>query len=60
MSPAARPRKKYILETTGNGIGVFDSDNDGLLDVYVANGTTLDGDGRAQRRPDICIGTSGR
>ncbi len=37
--------KKYILETTGNGIAVFDSDNDGLLDVYVANGTTLDGDG---------------
>ncbi len=37
--------KKYILETTGNGIAVFDSDNDGLLDVYVASGTTLDGDG---------------
>ncbi len=37
--------KKYILETTGNGVAVFDSDNDGLLDVYVANGTTLDRDG---------------
>ncbi len=37
--------KKYILETTGSGIAVFDIDNDGLLDVYVANGTTLDGDG---------------
>src|SRR5688572_1704122 len=37
--------KKYILETTGNGIAVFDSDNDGLLDVYMASGTTLDGDG---------------
>src|SRR5688572_21388327 len=37
--------KKYILETTGNGVAVFDSDNDGLLDVYLANGTTLDGDG---------------
>jgi hypothetical protein len=37
--------KQYILETTGNGVAVFDSDNDGLLDVYVANGTTLDGDG---------------
>ena len=24
---------------------MFDSDNDGLLDVYVASGTTLDGDG---------------
>ena len=37
--------KKYILETTGSGIAMFDIDNDGLLDVYVANGTTLDGDG---------------
>lgn len=37
--------KKYILETTGNGIAVFDSDNDGLLDIFLANGTTLDGDG---------------
>jgi hypothetical protein len=37
--------KKYILETTGSGVAVFDSDNDGLLDVYLANGTTLDGDG---------------
>lgn len=37
--------KKYILETTGNGIAVFDSDNDGLLDVYLPNGMTLDGDG---------------
>src|SRR5688572_11621608 len=37
--------KKYILETTGNGVAVFDSDNDGLLDVYFANGTTLNGDG---------------
>lgn len=37
--------KKYILETTGNGIAVFDTDNDGLLDVFAANGTTLDGEG---------------
>ena len=37
--------KKYILETTGNGVALFDSDNDGLLDVFVSNGTTLDGDG---------------
>ena len=37
--------KKYILETTGNGVALFDADNDGLLDVFLANGTTLDGDG---------------
>jgi hypothetical protein len=37
--------KKYILETTGNGVAVFDVDNDGLMDVFIANGTTLDGEG---------------
>ena len=36
--------KKYILETTGNGVAIFDFDNDGLMDVYVANATTLDGE----------------
>jgi len=40
-----RDAKKYILETTGNGAAIFDFDNDGLMDIYVANGTTLDGDG---------------
>src|SRR6266436_10146504 len=24
--------KKYILETTGNGVAIFDFDNDGLMD----------------------------
>jgi hypothetical protein len=39
-------RKRYILETTGNGVALFDFDNDGLTDVYLPNGTTLDGDGK--------------
>lgn len=34
--------KKYILETTGQGVGIFDYDNDGLPDIFVVNGTTLD------------------
>jgi hypothetical protein len=37
--------KKYILETTGNGVVTFDFDNDGLADVFLPNATTLDGDG---------------
>jgi enediyne biosynthesis protein E4 len=37
--------KRYILETTGNGVVIFDIDNDGLMDVFLANATTLDGDG---------------
>lgn len=35
--------KKYILETTGNGVGIFDYNNDGLMDIFVVNATTLDG-----------------
>ena len=40
--------KKYILETTGSGVVIFDYDNDGLMDVFIPNGTTLDGDGRGK------------
>ena len=29
-------RKKYILETTGNGVAIFDFNNDGWLDVFAA------------------------
>jgi hypothetical protein len=32
--------KKYILETTGSGVGLIDYDNDGWLDIYVVNGST--------------------
>ena len=31
----------YILETTGTGVAFFDYDNDGVLDLFFANGTTL-------------------
>jgi hypothetical protein len=34
--------KKFILETTGTGVAIFDYDNDGWPDVFVVNGTTLD------------------
>jgi hypothetical protein len=35
--------KKYILETTGTGVATFDYDNDGWLDIFFVNGTTLEG-----------------
>ena len=35
--------KKYILETKGNGVAFFDYDRDGWLDVYLSNGTRLEG-----------------
>jgi hypothetical protein len=34
--------KKYILETTGTGVAIFDYDNDGWPDIFIANGTSLD------------------
>ncbi len=33
----------YILETTGTGAAFLDYDNDGFLDVFLANGTTVAG-----------------
>jgi hypothetical protein len=40
--------KRYILEMTGNGVAIFDYDNDGWRDVLLVNGTRFDlpnGDG---------------
>ena len=35
--------KKWILETTGCGIAFFDYDHDGWLDIFMVNGTTMEG-----------------
>ena len=35
--------KKYIIETTGSGIGIIDYDRDGWADIFLVNGKTLDG-----------------
>jgi hypothetical protein len=37
-SPTSR---KYLLETMGSGVAVFDYDNDGRLDIFFANGAPL-------------------
>ncbi len=34
--------QKYILETTGTGVAIFDYDQDGRLDIFFVNGTRLD------------------
>src|ERR1700729_3925885 len=33
--------KKYIIETTGTGVAIFDYDNDGWPDIFLVNGTRL-------------------
>src|SRR5437667_944138 len=35
--------KRYLLEEIGCGIALFDYDNDGWLDLFVANGTRFEG-----------------
>src|SRR3989475_8111889 len=34
--------KRYIMETMCGGIAVFDYDNDGWMDIFLVNGSTLD------------------
>jgi hypothetical protein len=33
--------KKFIIETTGTGVAIFDYDNDGWPDIFLVNGTRL-------------------
>jgi hypothetical protein len=35
--------KEFIIETTGNGVAIFDYDNDGWPDIFFPNGSTVEG-----------------
>ncbi len=35
------PEKKSIIETPGSGVAFLDYDNDGWLDIYLLNGSTI-------------------
>jgi hypothetical protein len=39
---AYKTTRKYLLETMGSGVAVFDYDNDGRLDIFFANGARID------------------
>jgi len=38
---ASHTTKKYLPETMGSGVAVFDYDNDGLLDIFFVNGAPI-------------------
>ena len=38
-----RAAKQYLLEAVGCGVAFIDYDNDGWLDIFLLNGTTLEG-----------------
>jgi hypothetical protein len=41
LNISGSPSKEFIVETIGNGVALFDYDNDRDLDVLFANGSTL-------------------
>jgi len=40
--------KKYIVESTGSGVAIVDYDNDGWPDIFLVNGSTLEGSAQGQ------------
>ncbi|HEV2116869.1 MAG TPA: CRTAC1 family protein [Terriglobales bacterium] len=42
VSHLSAPEKRYVLESISGGIGLFDCDNDGRLDIVIVNGSTVD------------------
>jgi hypothetical protein len=41
VGQASHTTKKYLLETMGSGVALFDYDNDGRLDIFFVNGAPL-------------------
>jgi hypothetical protein len=35
------PTKRYIIESIGSGVALLDYDNDGWMDIYLVNGSTM-------------------
>ena len=49
---ASPTSQKYLPETMGGGVALFDYDNDGRLDIYFTNGAQLNDPMRPDAQPD--------
>ncbi|MEW6130874.1 MAG: CRTAC1 family protein [Acidobacteriota bacterium] len=49
---ASQTAQKYLLETMGGGVALFDYDNDGRMDLFFANGALLTDQMAKDARPD--------
>ena len=41
---SSKGEKKFLIETMGAGVALFDYDNDGRLDIFLVNGASIDKD----------------
>ena len=58
LHQAPHTSRKYLIETMGSGVALFDYDNDGRLDLFLVNGAPLQrshaaGHDSAEDRPGI-------
>jgi hypothetical protein len=42
VSHIAAPEARYVIDSTSGGVGLFDCDDDGRLDIVLVNGSTVD------------------
>ena len=55
FSSFSSPEKKYIVESMGGGVALFDFDGDGRLDIYLVNSYTVDAALAKRPRPHAAL-----